>query len=109
MSAHTPGPWGLADGNNRSDKTRHFVWSNAESREDREDGADWCIAIVNPRASEAVLNANAALIAAAPDLLAALRLCRDDLLSRAGCDGTPVPHACEVARAAIARATGVLS
>lgn len=66
---HTPGPWRLATGNERHDLSRQFIWSDAETPEERNDGSDYCIATVNPRAVADTLDANALLIAAAPDLL----------------------------------------
>lgn len=72
MSKHTPGPWILADGFARADTSRHFVWSDAESKEEREDDSPFCIAMVNPRTNDSELDANARLIAAAPELAEAL-------------------------------------
>lgn len=57
MTTHTPGPW-CAQGNS--------VTASGRS-----------VAVVRGRGSRAELDANARLIAAAPDLLAALRLMLD--------------------------------
>jgi hypothetical protein len=62
---HTPGPWLFVESRD--------VWSDADSREEREDASPWCIATVHAREDKAVRAANARLIAAAPDLLEALR------------------------------------
>lgn len=73
-SKHTPGPWEISP-NPLGDATRRFIWP-----EDTENGpvgpcsdTGRCIAIINPRGDVATLEANARLIAAAPDLLAALQ------------------------------------
>jgi hypothetical protein len=71
---HTPGPWRIAEGNERANTGRHFIWSDAESREEREDGSPYCIATIQPRTDASQLDANARLIAAAPDLAEALKM-----------------------------------
>ena len=68
MSAHTPGPWRPEFGNNRASviaKVEHEVATvhQLRSTNAEEDG------------NRGVMIANAALIAAAPDLLGALELC----------------------------------
>jgi hypothetical protein len=75
MSAakHTPGPWRLAEGRENSDGINDFIWSDADSREEREDARQWCIATVHAREERSTRVANAKLIAAAPDMAEALR------------------------------------
>lgn len=93
MSAHTPGPWELDEGDDGDNFTiradGEFVTRLTKSRytDDRRD----------PEAY-----ANAALIAAAPDMLAALR----DLLGYVGGWDSAPDHPCGKARDAIARAEG---
>lgn len=70
--AHTPGPWTLAGGNSRGDGTKHFVWSDADERSDWE--RESAVATVHlSREHPNEFEANARLIAAAPDLVEALR------------------------------------
>jgi ketosteroid isomerase-like protein len=91
MSAHTPGPWTVADNNevHCDAKTIAMVadlnWGQYRDAEDN---------------GEAEFEANARLIAAAPELLEALKALTD-----ADTDFTRA-WAKEAARAAIAKATG---
>lgn len=92
---HTPGPWRIAAGLESQDLTRRFIWSDAESKEEREDQSPYCIATVNERTFCSQLDANACLIAAAPDMFQALQ-------AIAECDGDTV--AGRVARETLAKA-----
>jgi hypothetical protein len=98
MSKHTPGPWA--------------------ANEEFDDGESLGIAITAGRLGQVVRVfdvgqkgfANAALIAAAPDLLQALEMTLKEL-EEAGCGGSPLgltlpSSGVEAARAAIAKATG---
>lgn len=99
MSAHTPGPWELDHGEDGDNFTiradGEFVTRLTKSRytDDRRD----------PEAY-----ANAALIAAAPDLLAALKSLADEYGPNAGsmAIGSPRRELWRAAGAAIARAEG---
>ena len=97
--SHTPGPWRIIDGTEVRGADGTIVCNTADYR-------------VPAPAAEAVAVPDAALIAAAPDLLAALVLLlnveRAALLGvqSPGLQGLDVPHHFEAARAAIARATG---
>ena len=84
---HTPGPWRV---------TTAKVMA--------ENGRAICL-IENRKLHEGFQesSANACIIAAAPDLLAALRLCERALEER---DAEAEEHAAKAARAAIAKATG---
>ena len=113
---HTPGPWvAECDPSNNNSEIATIAWV-----------ADWCVGIPTPgypggnyRDTEyGLAEADARLIAAAPDLLKALRSVIDALESREdvydGSDGEPRPNEAmsllsefgDVARAAIAKATG---
>ncbi len=99
MSAHTPGPWFVTHVPTSAGSAFRIGSAFAEK------GCAWIYAdgirkgIVDaiPRAQE--LAANARLIAAAPDLLAALRRCRFDSLNMSLAD-------LEFCRAAVEKATG---
>lgn len=71
MSKYTPGPWRLQN-EREGAGINDYVWSDAESREEREDASSWCIATVHAREHHATRIANAKLIAAAPDMAEAL-------------------------------------
>lgn len=95
-AAHTPGPWKLEnpemDGEilvtDEQDVTIATVWKQPL------DPAEWA-------------EANSRLIAAAPEMLDALRLCEDALSDLARIDdGTPSVSALNMARDAIAKAEG---
>ena len=96
MSGHTPGPW--------TDKAiDESQWGVYDSR-------GWSVAqahqikVLSADIKQAERTANARLIAAAPDLLAAL----ERLVRQHGSDGIEYSgdHPVAVARAAIAKATG---
>ena len=85
---HTPGPWYI-DCQNESAAIGYRAIV---------DGDGYTVCSPSPMGQ-----ANARLIAAAPDLLAALRLCERALEER---DAEAEEHAAKAARAAIAKATG---
>lgn len=90
MSKHTPGPWHAGRGQQST-----IVY----------DAEGWGVAsatVFHGRTEPETSIANASLIAAAPDLLAALELVLDDPQSL---DGRPRTY--EAARAAIAKAKGL--
>lgn len=91
---HTPGPWALAEGS----------WE-IEARVDPENSETYYapVAMLDTDWSGGIVEANARLIAAAPDMLDAL----SDIVasSDANC-GDSLANAIETARAAIAKATG---
>ena len=91
MSKHTPGPWIF-------DNEIGFI------RTDTPPYGEWDVAKVNIVRAEA--KANARLIAAAPELLDALKLMRDAFLDTEGSHGTLEQTATDAADAAIAKATG---
>lgn len=100
MSAHTPGPW-LTDRNNchaGQIATIHHCIGNdwVEVWTDK-----WC---EGDRLTEEVMEANARLIAAAPDLLAALESALHVMNNECDPDEYATPFA--NIRAAIAKATG---
>jgi len=89
LSQHTPGPW-TVDGN-------HFqIWAN-----DGENAVASVYSTASPEPMASEARANARLIAAAPDLLAALE---DSLtvIRLMGCDMSNFSNSC----AALARAKG---
>ena len=87
MSKHTPGPLIITKGDE---------WTDCIHTETADQGI-WTVASVNKRRDE--FEANRALIAAAPDLLAALKLCTFDSLNMSLAD-------LEFCRAAYLKATG---
>jgi hypothetical protein len=95
MSGHTPGPWTVGDVDNSI-----YVWQDG--------GKESFISEVSPEdVNEQEMVANARLIAAAPDLLAALIAYRDakpqcECSSGSGCK---MSAARDLAIAAIAKAT----
>ena len=94
MSAHTPGPWALIDHGGgwfdiESENERYFFVCGSGSRDSQSD--------------QQQSQANGRLIAAAPELLAALKALLDDV-GRANSMLGAVQ-----ARAAIAKATGAAS
>ena len=111
MSKHTPGPWFAQD--TRLVGGQVAVVGPNHDRKAGEQGV-MVVAHVNGRSGEQ--GANARLIAAAPDLLAALQLVLvADSISPGDCynpDGSPnklwgsIDEAKAAARAAIAKATG---
>jgi hypothetical protein len=90
MATHTPGPWeDLSDGHWASVRTTHHAGHAIDCNHSGKNAAEDC--------------ANARLIAAAPDLLAALKAARDwDTLAA---DGISDPVLSQIT-AAIAKAEG---
>lgn len=98
MATHTAGEWTVSKGNGARDRTRRTISSNVFSRPGVTDGRD-CIAEIFSDSEEQV-EADARLMAASPDLLAALQT-----LERAIANNEPFTRAeHEQARAAIAKA-----
>ena len=98
MSKHTPGPWYI--GKDTGDQNRHIY---AEQMVCSDDGEEWHPLIACTDDDEQLIDwqANARLIAAAPDLLAALQQCVEH-----GIFPSAVEHVRAAARAVIAKATG---
>jgi len=96
MSKHTPGPWYV--GTDYGDQCRH-IYANKKVRD--ADGDEWNPLIAVTDDDETLVNweANARLIAAAPELLEALKgmLCWPN---------TPSPETVRKAQAAFAKAIG---
>jgi hypothetical protein len=94
MSAHTPGPWFVVEDENCG----RWIFPNKDGRGFAQDGSYLAIC------AEVIGGANARLIAAAPDLLAALKAAIEDAgwayASFCRCE------VCEQVRAAIAKAEG---
>ena len=98
MSQHTQGPWKAAHAI-QDDAAARYIWSAT----DRATGHRELVATI-PYAEGDHINADARLIAAAPDLLAALQSVADYWA------GGDVPADIDAAmRSAIAKATGVQS
>lgn len=100
MSKHTPGPWFPIESVNAETQGLHLIWSRSKPNETGVLIARTCFA---PQSE-----ANARLIAAAPELLEACRRAID-WLDELGCDcGTDEPGTCAVCivRAAIQKAGG---
>ena len=93
MSKHTPGPWEAVNG----PEDTYYV---------EECGQRGIVAEVLHICTDEWTDANASLIAAAPDLLAALRDLVDDCESANGCMGNEHKIDTDEARAAIAKAEG---
>lgn len=91
---HTPGPWRIATGD---EENGYGVLGDEKPAK----STNWPGATVSDHVCIADGKANARLIAAAPDLLAALI----QLLDTVSDDGTLVSDALDDARAAIAKAT----
>ena len=104
-SKHTPGPWSVLHATGRP-------WSITADGRDEDAGNTLLVATCDPYAEDAApgndAEANAALIAAAPDMLEALRCIRDGvesgLYAVGGRDAAEVCY--EVADAALAKAEG---
>ena len=102
MSKHTPGPWEW-NGPNQ-------LWGGERATEEvltaKDDGEPYGMhsALIEHHWDGGVAKANARLIAAAPELLEALRALID--MDVAYQRGPAVQEAVEAARAAIAKATG---
>lgn len=91
MDKHTPGPWVLEAGRNiKTSSGTFYISYGREERTGRPYFSDFC-----------ELDANAALIAAAPDMLDALKQIIEDIEDR-GITQASINKA----RAAIGRATG---
>lgn len=106
MSKHTPGPWEVSHGGHGSPHgfvIDEYYVLNRTVADDVAIAAD----IVDP-ATQMPSEANARLIAAAPELLEALQLCMADMvLTEAHYGEHPAAQkAIDQARAAIAKATG---
>lgn len=102
QTRHTPGPYRVTP--RRDDESALEILAD-----------ETCVATVpiwwgpdeDDDALEAEARANAALLAAAPEMLAALELCADVLSELARLDdGTPSISALTLTRAAISKATG---
>ena len=95
MSKHTPGPWGCV----RYSKKRFGLGQ-------RGNGAFFLLQCVDDDTDNPAARADARLIAAAPDLLEALELCLDGLITYAPAymHGIPKHEYIEKARAAIVKA-----
>jgi hypothetical protein len=97
---HTPGPWAVRD--HWSDEGAFEVYPTRNGKQPK--FGEWAALAEVPEYGEGEAEANALLIAAAPDLLEALKLiasAENSALDLAYCKG--------IARAAIAKATGVQS
>lgn len=92
---HTPGPWGR----NIKPASRYPVVFAGRNTH--------VAMVITKRLTDEVVEANCDLIAAAPDLLAALLDCEARLRFIASTDKWGVQRECVNARAAIAKATGV--
>lgn len=92
---HTPGPWKL---DNEPSFHRNRVWT-----EDMRPIVNLCSMGMSPADIDPEAQANARLIAAAPDLLEALHRVWDDI------DDETMPATVEIIRAAIAKAEGRIS
>ena len=101
MSKHTPGPWFAQD--TRLVGGQVAVVGPNHDRKAGEQGV-MVVAHVNGRSGEQ--GANARLIAAAPDLLAACELTLAHLTSAAHRETKIIPPVLAALRAAIAKATG---
>ena len=103
---HTPGPWSVVG--EQANFAGYLLTSYNDQRHiysavDKKSGGTGCVAVV------ASSSANAHLIAAAPELLAALQTCRNVLAGIAVGDldtVRPDSRALAAARAAIAKAQG---
>lgn len=112
MSNHTPTPWRLAEGLERGDRTRQFIWPDAETREEREDGSLYCIATVNAREHVETMEANAAHIVRCVNAHGKLVEALDALIVGIGQESqwlaTKTPHCWERLTAAMDAAAAVL-
>lgn len=94
---HTPGPWWVE---------RRIGDALQVNAKHRGEGSSYCVASINHWEGETD-HANARLIAAAPDLLTALRDFEEEISSRFGADKDMSPELAKVvfaARAVIAKA-----
>lgn len=103
MSGHTPGPWVL----DFSTQTGWAIWADPRLHGDMRRGAVVIAADLRGGKQD---EANARLMAAAPDLLAAAQLLVDAYRkgeeNGSSMDWSDVDQAWEAAKAAIAKATG---
>jgi hypothetical protein len=106
--SHTPGPWMLGGRHRLPDDENGGQWGYTvkavgSTAVEQVLGATFHVAAVGANPGDAECEANARLIAAAPELLAALLEMRDAFTS----DGTDIQHnACRMADAAIQKAGG---
>lgn len=100
---HTPGPWEW-DGNTLKPSAGSFETSAVHSILDAEGGYGYLGSKVSD--TQAELDADRQLIAAAPDLLEALQVVVADWTAQFERAGHMAPAWCRQARAAIAKATG---
>ena len=94
MSKHTPGPWSFYDDSNDGKTNRIEIVAIGKT-----------VARIYHSVPDEDLP-NARLIAAAPELLASLQIMVDRFIDTEGSFGAWENEAIEVARAAIAKATG---
>lgn len=99
MSGHTPGPWTVEDGHTQRDSGGIRYWQITDGQD-----AIACNQFCYAGSSPEVNAANARLIAAAPDLLAALEMMIADFADYPASERPCL--AFDRARAAIARAKG---
>lgn len=93
---HTPGPWMPHGGKPRDGYC--FIGDATPT--------GWPVALVSDRVATGEAEANARLIAAAPELLAALQAMVDNYVDTYGDEGDDAPGSIKTARAAIAKARG---
>jgi hypothetical protein len=101
MSKHTPGPWFLAE----KVAGKHTTTNMRRIRSEREGMEHGAVCEVYGIADGSEAHANASLIAAAPELFAALQLMVDRFRDTEGSYGAWENEALEAANAAIAKAT----
>lgn len=116
MSKHTPGPWFKSERPTNVNGIEYaggciaFTAMPRQASEEREEGESWLEMRVRTKPEQDAIKAeeaaNARLIAAAPELLEALR---DMLMVTTETNGCGRQHAIDGARAAIAKATGEAS
>lgn len=104
----TPGPWVVAEKRLPNSSLRQLYVHAADPAASKESGyrsvpAHLCVGYAGAGENAERENANAALIAAAPDLLAALE---ELLAARNGGNGRPSTSLLGIARAAIKKARG---
>lgn len=107
---HTPAPWLASNETTPEDVldilSEDWEWGSYSSTYVYKDGDNMPIAVVHQKglssATDEILEANARLIAAAPELLEALEWCVNYLEHERGEDGNPI----EKAEQAIAKARG---
>ena len=106
QATHTPGPWTISIDRDKYDSSRDVIRVRAEEDRNHPQGPLTVARVNQYLADESV--ANARLIAAAPDLLEALKSCRSNmriLAKAAGCYSS-FESADNAAREAIEKATG---